>query len=442
MPGDGKNFTQLLTSTALVRVAGATAQLLMTIAITKSMGDEAAGLVFFAYALIMLLSQVSLLGSEISGLRAVAIDAEENNKIALSEDSATRVRFVLASSSIGCLFVFIILGTCGMQGSDSLSAVQLAMVGAAVPLYALVLLLAELLKGIGKPAIGLTFQNVLIPVVVVGVVSLAYTTLGGAPLSLVIAAITLACFITGLAILAIYSSNAGLEYRQFFTGSTGQLLKDAPWVAPVSATPAIIQWSGVVLLGVIASPEDVAAYAVAARVTIAVSILHSAVASVAAPRLAVAFHSADYSAFRAASVHTGLLISGLALPVLVLLFIFSQPILEVFGSSYAENGSQLLRILVLGQVIAAVLGHSGTVLLMAGKFRASSLNSIFFGVLQVTMTLALVPAFAALGAACATAITVGLGHVTTLILVRVVVGIWPIPLNTRELRLGLLGREL
>ena len=442
MPSEGKNLLQLFTSTAVVRAVGAVAQLLMTIVIAKSMGSQAAGQVFFAYALVMLVSQVSLLGSEISGLRTVAINAADQNRVALRNDSAIRIRFVLASSSIASLSTITLVGLIGIRGKDPLSLLQLSMTALTIPLYALVLLLAELFKGIGKPVVGLTFQNVLIPIIVIGAVAVGHAGFGSMPSSHVIAAIMTACAITSLAILAFYSSVVGLKARSYCLGRTGGLLKDAPAVAPVSATPAIIQWSGVVLLGILASPEDIATYAVAARVTIAVSILHSAVASVAAPRLAIAFHSADLSAFRAASVHTGLLISGLALPVLGLLFFFSRSILEVFGSSYADNGSTVLRILVLGQIVAAVFGHSGTVLLMAGKFRIASANSTLFGVLQLSMTLALVPAFGALGAALSTALTVALGHITTLVLVRAYVHLWPIPLSTREFQLGLRGKVL
>ncbi len=437
MPSEGKSLLQLLASTAVVRAVGAVAQLLMTIVIARSMGSQAAGQVFFAYALVMLVSQVSLLGSEISGLRAVAINAADQDGVALRNNSAARVRFVLASSSIAGLSTIALVGLIGIRGKDELSLLQLSMAAATIPLYALVLLLAELFKGIGKPALGLTFQNVLIPIIVIGAVSGEYARFGSMPSSHVIAAIMTACAITAIAILAFYSSDVGLRTRSFCLGRTTELLKDAPRVAPVSATPAIIQWSGVILLGILASPEDVATYAVAARVTVAVGILHSAVASVAAPRLAIAFNSADLSAFRTVSVHTGLLISALALPVLGLLFFFSQPILEVFGSSYAENGSTLLRILVLGQIVAAIFGHAGTVLLMAGRFRIASTNSVFSGVLQLSMTLALVPALGAVGAALATALTVSLGHITTLVLVRAYVGLWPIPLSTRELRLGL-----
>lgn len=442
MPSEGRNLLQLLTSTAVVRAVGAVAQLMMTIVIAKSMGSQAAGQVFFAYGLVMLVSQVSLLGSEISGLRTVAINVADQNQVALRNDSAIRIRFVLTTSSIASLSTFIVIGLAGIQGRDPLSLLQLSMTALTIPQYALVLLLAELFKGIGRPVIGLTFQNLFVPIIVIGAVSVGYTVFNSMSPSHVIAAIMTACAITSLAILAFYSSKAGLTTRSFCLGRTGGLLKEAPWVAPVSATPAIIQWSGVLLLGILASPEDVATYAVAVRLTIAVSILHSAVASVAAPRLATTFHSADLSAFRTASVHTGLLISGLALPVLGLLFIFSRSILDVFGSSYADNGTILLRILVLGQIFAAIFGHSGTVLTMAGKFRIASAISILAGVFQLSITLALVPVFGALGAALSTALTVALGHIATLVLVRAYVHLWPIPLSVREFQLGLRGNVL
>lgn len=442
MLSDGRSLSQLLTATAFVRICGAVSQLVMTITITQSMSSQDAGRVLFAYALVMLISQLSLLGTEVSGLRKIAIDLQAGDVGALREASASRMRLVLATSLAGGLLMVLAIHAAGAGGAETLSLLQLAITSLAVPLYALVLLLAELLKGIGKPVVGLAFQNVLIPVVVVAMVLVRRLSDAASADTYVISAIAAACAVATTGALCVYASSIDLKLRSLRVGQVGQLFREAPWVAPVSATPAIIQWSGAALLGVMASPADVALYVVAARVTIAVSVIHSAVASVAGPRLAVACHSGDLHAFRAASVQTGLLISATALPLLALFFIFPEPVLRVFGPSYAQSGAEILRILLLGQMVAAICGHSGTVLLMAGKFRLASANSMFFGVLQLSMLSVLVPLYGAWGAAVSTAFTAALGHIVTLMLVRMVVKMWPIPLTLRETRLGLQGKFL
>lgn len=437
MPGSRKDF-QLFTMSAAVRVGGAIAQLLMTLVIARTMEEQSAGIVFFAYALLLLVSQVSLAGSEISGLRAVAISEGKAEPLAVRSSSASRIRLVLLSSSLASVSMFATLSITG----SALNRVQLLMVSAAIPAYAIVLLLGELSKGIGRPVLGLTFQNLLIPVMVICFVLIGGSFSVSLVSSFVICAILAASSMSAFAVLVIYSREVGMQPGDFRLGELGNLVRQSPWVWPVSATPAIIQWSGAALLGLISSPAEVANYVVAARLTIAASIIHSAVTSVAAPRLAVSWHSGDLLSFRREAVHAGLAISALAIPVLAGLCIFAEPVLDVFGVSYAQNSANILRILIIGQVVASLCGFSGTVLLMAGSFRTASFLSTFFGVLQLVMTFALVPRLGVLGAAFATALTGALGHVATLVLVRLTLGLWPIPLNYTELRLGIRGHSL
>lgn len=437
MSGSGGGIGRLLTKSALVRVVGAIAQLCMTVSITRAMPSDEAGSVLFGYAVIMLASQVSLLGSELSGLRIAAINYNDHDRCALRINCIIRIRFVLVVAAVTALLVFTILLAFKLGGPTGLAGLDAALTAAAIPLYALMLLLVELLKGVGRPVAGLFFQNILVPLVVISLIFVGYIHSSTPSVRYVVTALFVACLAAALASVACLIASVRLRASDFWKGSARVLVREAVLVAPVSGTPAIIQWSGAALLGVLASPADVAAYVVAARVTIAVSVIHSAVASVAAPRLAVAHHSGSSEEFRFAGLQTGLIISASALPILVCLFVFPEPILQVFGQHYVDSGASLLRVLLAGQFVAALLGHSGTVLLMSGKFRESSINSVAFALFQLAGLAGLVPFLGALGAAMATSITVACGHIATLILVRKAVGFWPIPLTWREVSQGL-----
>ena len=85
----------------------------------------------------------------------------------------------------------------------------------------------------------------------------------------------------------------------------------------------------------------------------------------------------------------------------------------------------LTVVLVVGQVVSAAAGPCGTVLTMSGRVALTMADNLAVLVLDVVLTLVLVPRLGVLGAALAWSTSLVLGNLAKLLQVRTVVGLVP-----------------
>lgn len=149
--------------------------------------------------------------------------------------------------------------------------------------------------------------------------------------------------------------------------------------------------------------------------------------------MAVAFDSGDMDRLKVVVQRAGLAIALLTWPVLIIMTIWASDFMAIFGSGY-EAYSSSLQILLLGQFVAAIIGHSGMVLVMTGKYREARWNSTTSVLALMLLSLALIPPLQAPGAALAMTIAVSLGHLVGLLLVRIRLGMWTVPIIPNDLR--------
>ena len=113
------------------------------------------------------------------------------------------------------------------------------------------------------------------------------------------------------------------------------------------------------------------------------------------------------------------------IPVLLLMLVIPAAILAMFGKGDFASGAEALRILVIGQAINVSVGAAGFVLIMAGRTGWDLLVYVLSAILDLVLSLILIPKFGINGAAAAQAITIACSNWLRLVLVRRFVGIFP-----------------
>jgi O-antigen/teichoic acid export membrane protein len=99
------------------------------------------------------------------------------------------------------------------------------------------------------------------------------------------------------------------------------------------------------------------------------------------------------------------------LPLFLILFLFPEIVLNfLFGSDYVQAGVAL-QLLSLGFIIHAFLGSNGSTLLVMGKTRFIMTASLVCVTLNLILNLMLIPPFGIVGAAIATASSLGLSNI-------------------------------
>ena len=107
-----------------------------------------------------------------------------------------------------------------------------------------------------------------------------------------------------------------------------------------------------------------------------------------------------------------------SLPIkLDFLMIFGKPILGLFGEEF-KNGYLSLLILIVGQLVNALSGSVGYIMVMTGKQKQASIVFAISAALNIIMNLIFIPIFGIAGAAAVTAASLILWNVTLVFYIR------------------------
>ncbi|MGH7074242.1 MAG: oligosaccharide flippase family protein [Stellaceae bacterium] len=162
----------------------------------------------------------------------------------------------------------------------------------------------------------------------------------------------------------------------------------------IGATDALMNRTGVLLLSWIAGNREAGIYALAFNIAFAITLPRTAINALLAPTMSDLFVRNDRAALQSIIGKTALWTLLGAVVIALPIFILARPLLGLCGQEF-ETGALALRILVIGQVIAAMAGSQLHLMNMTGRERSAA-------VLIVCSTLAL----AAVGAALISALGV------------------------------------
>lgn len=162
-------------------------------------------------------------------------------------------------------------------------------------------------------------------------------------------------------------------------------------------------WADQLLLKTLRGSYDLGLYAAGNRIVNMVTIPLLAVNSIVAPRLAGLWTQDDRAGLRRAARQATRLIVWSSLPVFLVVFVFAEFLLGLFGPEFV-SGAPAMRILLLGQCCNVLVGPTGAVLNMTRYERLMNRLALAGLVVNVAANLLLVPRFGATGAAAGSAL--------------------------------------
>lgn len=433
---------RLLTGSTLIRGLGAASQLGLTLLIAHMLSRGAAGEYFFAFSLLVILATLSRMGSELSALRIGSLhsDAGYEHSGSVSTVRAEVEARLLVAAAVSCIVAVALLAAAPLVAHATYGdgfIWTLRWTAVAIPPMALVVVLSASLIALGRALIGLIVQSLAIPAVtmpallmvrVLGYELDAGTSAAATALvTWIVAAIGLLWVRQAIALTGpVDAPRAGKAMIR-------TVLRDAPSLLLISMTVVIMQWIGSAMLGFMVPPSGVAGFNVANRISVVASIVNSAAANVVSPQIARAYGERDLTRVELLCWRTCLFVGGLTVPFLVAGIVFAGPCMSLFGSGYSGSAS-LLQILTVGQIVLAVFGHSGMVLVMAGRYRQARVCVVIPMVALAALGGVLIPTMGVTGAALADTVAVGLGQLAAVILVRTELGLYTFPTSLIGLR--------
>jgi O-antigen/teichoic acid export membrane protein len=172
----------------------------------------------------------------------------------------------------------------------------------------------------------------------------------------------------------------------------------------IAATEAVLNRGGVLVLGWIGSTTDAGIYALAFSISFVVALPRTAANTLLAPTISDLFVRKQHHTLQILITRTAMWTLCGAAGSAIVLAVAADPLLAWFGRGY-ESGVTALRILLVGQVLAASCGSQLSIMTMTGCERGAALLLILSALLNVLLSTALVGLFGLTGAAISTTLT-------------------------------------
>lgn len=288
-------------------------------------------------------------------------------------------------------------------GLDTVVAFSIALM--IIPLQIYSSLRQAILRGFHKIGRALSPEFVLRPLLFM--VFLLATTLYGRSLD---AVLTLALY--GCAAFCAFAVGAVWQYQctPALTRQTLPIYHDRYWLETAMPLLLIIGLNlissriDVIMLGFLANAEQVGIYSAASRIADVVIFGLVATNAVVAPMIARLHATRQHDELQKIVHLAGQGIALFTLPVAAVIILFGHEILTIFGSGFSA-GYTVLVILLCGQIVNALAGPVGHLMMMTGHQVKAAQMVGASALLNLTLNGLLIPRFGVLGAGLATAIS-------------------------------------
>lgn len=374
-----------------------------SIVLARALSPEGYGIYAFAFSVMSLLAVPVQMGLPMLVMREVARYQHAGRWDLL--------RGILKRANQAVLLVSMIFGLMGAVVvwwlADRVDATQLATVGWALlllPLVGLNKLRGAALRGLRRVVLGQLPEMLLQPGILLVLLGIAL----------------LAGDVTPPQSMAFYCASAGLA---FLAGAL-MLLRSLPpevlnaqpqynsctWmrsVLPLSLLAGLQVINGqtaLLILGLLASDEEVGLYRVALSLGALVVFALTAVNTVIAPHIARLHSAGDRKRLQRMITLSSRITLLAALPMAGVLIIFGEAILNLaFGEAY-QDASVTLAIICFGQIVNAGMGSVSLILNMTGYERETVKGLAIAAGANVLLNAALIPSYGGEGAAMASAV--------------------------------------
>ena len=391
--------------------------------VAASLGVEQAGRFYIVYSAVTALSGLGRVGLDRALTRRLAV--------ALAHDDTRQIRPLLLRGMALVSALSLLAGLLLYAGAPLLARTLLGKPALIEPLRlaALILLpqnlstlMAGALAGLHRVGQSQMIYSWLWPSLFCAVALVTGLTLPGALLLMALAFLT-ATLIGAVLLVRALPAAHDAPHPALPTRAHG-LMHDGMAMFSLEMTQLLIAAAPVLILGMLADSRAVGLFSLAWRVALMVNIVVSGIAAMASPRYA-ALHAKNQAGDlnRAAAQAIGLSLL-LTLPAVAVMLAVPAPLLGMFGHGFAD-GADVLRILALGQILAAASASMPDLLGMTGHRTAlRRLNLVSLTVLLLG-TLALAHFWSAAGTAWAVSLSIAVNGLGALILARRDLGLAP-----------------
>jgi O-antigen/teichoic acid export membrane protein len=310
----------------------------------------------------------------------------------------------VASVSVNGLVLAVIWSGAVLLEPERLAPVLVGLV--IVPLLALARVFSAAIRGLGSVICGQLPHLVIRPLVFLCVVGLLLIIVDDFTFT-ALSTITLQALVTAGALLIALTALVRIAPPEIsrVTGcwhSRGAWFRAALPMLFIAGLQVLNMNMSILMLGFLDSNRAVGTFRAAAQLGTVVVFARQAISQILQPHLARLHAEGDKKRLQAIMTRSAQVVTGVALVLALFLFVFAKPVLDGFFGADYESGHLALRILAVGQFLTAAMGPVVLLLNMTGHEKDSLEGVALAALVNVTLSLSLIPIYGTAGAAAAT----------------------------------------
>jgi O-antigen/teichoic acid export membrane protein len=381
-------------------VVNAGSQFLVVVAVTRGFDAGRAGVLFTATTLCLMVAGILRLDSGNALIYFIARSRRHD-----CGDISRYFRAALPPVLVLSVAVAAVAIVCGepiaatlMPGpATALPAPALRTLAVALPIIVCADILVAATRGFGSMRPTALLSGVLQPgaqLVLVGSLALTGT---GAGLGWALPAAWAAPALPVMVLSAVWLRRR-VPSGPYVPGTGHEFWRYAAPRALGGAVQAVFQRLDIVIVAMLAGPEQAALYTAATRFKVVGQLVNQGLAQAAQPRLVRALADGDLSRAGRLYQTTTMWLVMLTWPLWVGYAVLAPSLLRVFGDGY-RDGATVAAVLAVTMMLATACGMVDVVLIAAGHTTSSMMNILGAIMVTVALDIVLIPSHGALGAA-------------------------------------------
>lgn len=414
----------------LFKFLGVLANYLLLYVLAQYFGPSGVGIFSTSWTILMIAAVIGKLGFDSSIVKFIAEAVSSGSSCRVGMLYKRSLAFVFASSSLIALLVYL--------ASDIISqiffklpeaAFFIRMLSLTIVPFAIMQLNAEAMKGLKRIVHYSVFQHgtvyfLMVVLVFAGRQIWQDNKLIVFGLALSAGVLMIASFI----MLAANFRNSGIGLRKGSYAATNKNLLAV--TIPMMFTNSlflVMNWTDILMLSSFTNEASVGIYNAGLKIGSLNTVALVAVNSIAAPKFAELYTRHDKRGLRRLVKQTSLLNTLVSFPVIVIIMIFPEWLLQLFGQEFAK-GSTAMIVLAAGQFFSAFSGSTLMLLNMTDGEKTARNIILISTMVNIMLNYILIPVIGINGAAISTAFSTILWNLIAVIVIYRYFGFLTYPL--------------
>lgn len=378
---------------------GSVFRYMFSIIMARFLGAQMLGLYSLGNAITRIAEILALLGLDNGVLRFVSRDTED--KVNVDRSIYTSLKIGLISSILIAVLLFLSAEKIVNEilNEDSFLITVIKVFAISLPFTVLTLISSFATQAFKILKYKIFVNQIVNPLTLLIAFVTSYFLLG---IELSILLPTVVSSIIGLIFILKFLTNFSSISLSKIIGTTVDkvILKFSVPLMFVSAIGIIMHWIDIIMLGILSNATEVGMYHPIERTAGLVRMILFAFAGIFAPIFSEHYFKKNKNGMKESYQSSSKYILAFSFPIFIFLFIFSEPMLLVFGTEFQNYFA--LKVLLLGIFIQTIFGLGSSTLTMSGYTKFNLLNVSIALVLNIISNSILIPLYGLTGAALAT----------------------------------------